>query len=87
MADNLNQQRMTDVTTFGTSATTHTPADADLADNVRAVVFDAAGTISFKNSSGGSTITGYPVVSGVPLPFIPRRITAMTGPTTCFLIT
>ena len=55
--------------------------------NVRAVVFDAAGTMSFKNSTGGSTVTGFPVLSGVPLPFIPVQITAMTGPTTCFLIT
>ncbi|HQX85898.1 MAG TPA: hypothetical protein PKV23_10445 [Aestuariivirga sp.] len=87
MADNLNTQRMADITTFGIAATSHTPAATDLPGNVRAVVFDAAGTMSFKNSTGGSTVTGFPVLSGVPLPFIPVQITAMTGPTTCFLIT
>jgi hypothetical protein len=64
----------------------HTPADADLPAGVKAVVFDANGTMSYKNATG-SAITGYPVSAGVPLPFIPTRITAMTGPTKCFIHT
>lgn len=71
-------------TLLGASAIEHTPADVDLPADVKAVVFDADGTMSFKNSAGA--ITGFPVIKGVPLPFIPTRITAMTGPTKCFLI-
>ncbi len=69
---------------FGSEAIEYTPADADLPTGVKAVVFDADGTMSYKNS--GAAITGYPVLKGQALPFIPARITAMTGPAKCFLI-
>lgn len=70
---------------LGKEATEHTPADTDLPAGVKAVVFDADGTMTFKNS--GAAITGYPVIKGQPLAFIPTQITAMTGPAKCFLIT
>lgn len=86
MADKYSTARSGDPLALGSQAVEHTPADADLPINVKAVVFDAAGTMSFKNSSGGSEITGYPVLAGAPVPFVPLRITAMTGPAKCFLI-
>lgn len=86
MADKFTTARNSDAQTLGSMAVEYAPADADLPINVKAVVFDADGTISFKNASGGAAITGYPVSKGAPLLFVPLRITAMTGPTKCFLI-
>lgn len=86
MADKYTTDRSNDALTFGSSAIAYTPADADLPINVKAVIFDAAGTISYKNAPGDTAITGFPVAAGQPLPFVPARITAMTGPTKCFLI-
>ena len=86
MADKWTTQRSDLAITLGSSAIEHTPADVDLPINVKAVKFDADGTISYKNSAGGSAITGYPVTKNGILEFIPLRITAMTGPTKCFLI-
>jgi len=86
MSDKFTSQRDWEAHTFGASAVKYTPADADLPINVKAVVFDADGTISFKNAAGDSAITGYPVRQGFPMSFVPLRITAMTGPTFCFLI-
>lgn len=79
-------QRTDKADTLGSSAIAYTPTDADLPINVKAVIFDAAGTISYKNAAGDTAITGFPVAAGTPLPFVPLRITAMTGPTKCFLI-
>lgn len=86
MADRFSTRRRDDPLSLGSSAAEHTPADTDLPGDVKAVVFDAAGTMSYKNTSGGSVITGFPVQAGVLVPFIPLRITAMDGPTKCFLI-
>lgn len=85
MADNYTTKRLNDPTAFGIDAVPHTPADTDLTPGVKAVVFDGTGTISFKNAAG-TLRTGYPVVAGVALSFIPARITAMTGPSACWLI-
>lgn len=85
MADNFSTSRQNSPLAYGTQAVAYTPADADLTPGVKAVVFDAAGTMTYKNATGGA-ITGFPVAAGVPVPFIPARITAMTGPTLCFLI-
>jgi len=86
MSDKFTNQRDWEATTFGSTVATHTPADADLPINVKAVVFDADGTISIKNTAGGSAVTGFPVIKGLPIPLIPLRITAMTGPSNCYLI-
>jgi hypothetical protein len=72
---------------LGTNITEYTAADVDLPDNVKAVFFDADGTVSIKPSGGGTTITGIPFVGGSPLPWVPGRITAFTGATKCYLIT
>ncbi|MGV3481504.1 MAG: spike base protein, RCAP_Rcc01079 family [Sphingobium sp.] len=85
MADKYSTDRQNDARTFGSDAVPHTPADSDLPINVKAVVFAGDGTISFKNAAGTAR-TGYPVKDGVPLPFVPARITAMTGATACWLV-
>lgn len=85
-SDKFSTTRSDSAISFGSSAIAHTPADTDLPINVKAVVFDAAGTISYKNAAGDTAITGYPVAAGTPIPFVPLRITAMTGPAKCFLI-
>lgn len=82
----FERSREFDANSLGTAAVKHTVGDTDLPINVKAVVFDADGTISYKNTSGGSEITGFPVSRNAPLWFIPARITAMTGPTNCFLV-
>mgnify|MGYP000291794838 CR=1 FL=1 len=85
MPDKWTTQRSDLATTLGTSAIEHTPADTDLPINVKAVLFAGDGTISYKNATG-AVITGFPVANGQLLPFVPARITAMTGATKCFLI-
>lgn len=86
MANKFDLQRSSDPLTLGTKAVTYVPADADLPPEVKAIVFDADGTVTFKNTSGGAAVSGFPVKQGYPMPFIPARLTAMTGPTTCFLV-
>lgn len=85
MADKFSTERDFNALALGSSAIEHTPADADLPINVKAVLFAGDGTISYKNATG-SVITGFPVANGQLLPFVPARITAMTGATKCFLI-
>ena len=86
MPDKYSTDRSNDPLALGSMAIEWTPQDNDLQINVKAVKFDADGTISYKNSSAGSAITGYPVAKAGLLEFVPARITAMTGPTKCFLI-
>lgn len=74
------------VDSLGSNIAEYTPADTDLPDSTKAVFFDADGSCSIKPAGGGTTITGVPVIKGLPLPFIPGRITAMTGPTKCYLV-
>jgi len=75
---------------LGTTITDYTPADANLPGYVKAVFFDADGTCTIKNIASDGTvssaISGVPVIKGVTLPFVPGRVTAMTGPTKCFLV-
>jgi hypothetical protein len=70
---------------LGLTLTDYTPADADLPIDIKAVFFDADGTCTVKNEGGGDSFT-VPVFSGQPLPFVPGRVVAMTGPTKCFLV-
>ncbi|WEK42977.1 MAG: hypothetical protein P0Y64_16790 [Candidatus Sphingomonas colombiensis] len=86
MGDKYTNERAWSALSLGGSAIAYTPADADLPINVKAVVFDAVGSISFKNPGDTAARTGFPVAAGYPLPFVPARITAMTGATTCWLI-
>lgn len=86
MPDKFSTARANEADSLGSVAVEYTPADADLPINVKALVFDADGTVSYKNTSGGSEITGFPVTKGQPMLFVPTRLTAMTGPTKCFLI-
>jgi hypothetical protein len=85
MADKFSTDRSNDPQSLGSDAVPHTPADSDLPINVKAVVFSGDGTITFKNAAGTAR-SSYPVKDGVPLPFVPARITAMSGATACWLI-
>jgi len=78
--------RLGDTSALGNACIEYMPADTDLPEGVKAVHFDADGTIAFKNDAGGAAVTGYPVARGVPLLFVPRRITAMSGATKCYLV-
>lgn len=80
----FDNQRMESAVALGVDAIPHTPADTDLPANVKAVTFAGDGTISFKNAAGTAR-TSFPVKDGVALTFVPARITAMTGPTACWL--
>jgi hypothetical protein len=71
---------------FGRTLTDYTPTDADLPNDIKAVFFDADGTCTIKPAGGGTAIPGVPIIKGFPLPFVPGRITAMSGPTHCFLV-
>lgn len=84
MPGKFDTQRTDKAETLGTDATKHTPADADLPINVKAVVPSADGTIDFKNAAGAAK-TGFPVKGGYPLPFVPARITAVSAGD-CWLI-
>lgn len=75
MADKYTNERNWDASTLGSDAAKHTPADADLPINVKAVVCSADCTVDFKNAAGTAR-TGFPAKSGYPLPFVPARITA-----------
>lgn len=86
MADKFTTARTDSALPLGATAVIHSPADEDLPINVKAVVFDADGTIDFKNSADEALIAGFTVRAGIPLPFVPCRITAMSGPAVCFLI-
>lgn len=61
-------------------------ADIDLPENVKAVFFNADGTLDVKPRGGGSTISAIPFVAGIPLPFVPGRITAFSGATKCYVV-
>ncbi|KEZ17171.1 hypothetical protein CP98_03669 [Sphingobium yanoikuyae] len=78
MADMYSSDRSFDPMTFGNDATKHTPADANLPINVKAVVCSADCTVDFKNAAGTAR-TGFPAKAGIPLPFVPSRITAVSA--------
>lgn len=86
MANKFDIQRSSDPLALGTQAVAYVPADADLPPEVKGVVFDADGTVTYKNTSAGAAISGFPVKQGYPMPFVPVRLTAMDGPATCFLV-
>lgn len=78
MPDKWTDSRNNQATTLGSDAAPHTPADADLPINAKAVVCTLDGTIDFKNAAG-TLRSGYPVKAGVPLTFVPARITAISA--------
>ena len=77
MADKYSTDRSNDPLTLGSDASKHTPADTALPINVKAVVPSADCTVDFKNEAGTAR-TGFPAKAGVPLPFVPARITAVS---------
>lgn len=85
MAGKFSTEQATSAQAYGTILKEHTPADADLPINVKAVFFDADGTCDIKNPDG-TAVTGVPVAKGYPITVVPARITAMTGPTKCYLV-
>lgn len=87
MSENkFNKMRKVNPEQYGTNLTDYTPANADLPVDVKAVFFDADGTFSITSVGGGTAVTGIPCIKGMPIPFIPGRITSMTGPTHCYLV-
>ena len=78
MADMYSDQRRWTAEGFGYDAETFTPADADMPINVKAVICSEDCTLDFKNAAG-DVRTGFPARGGVPLPFIPARITAVSS--------
>lgn len=70
---------------LGEDLAEHTPADTDLPTGVIGVFFDADGICTVKGKSGVA-VSGVPVIKGQPLWIVPKRVTAMTGPTKCFLV-
>lgn len=67
--------------TFGLSGEAVAAGATDLPDNVKAIVCTAAGDVTIVpyNNANATTIsfTGCPV--GFSPPFVPRRVTALTG--------
>ena len=79
MADNkFLQERRNDPFTLGSGVKVHTPADADLPPETKAVFLGADGTVDVTNADG-STVAGVPASAGALLPFVPKRITAATA--------
>lgn len=85
MAGKFVSEQSNDAITLGLFVQEHTPADEDLPLNVKCVYFDADGTVDVKNPDG-SAVTGHPVSALQPLWFVPARVTAMTGPSKCYLV-
>ena len=78
MNDMYTQQRTWQADGFGFDAAPHAPANADLPINIKAVICTEDCTVTFKNANGDER-SGYPARAGVPLPFIPARITAVSS--------
>lgn len=85
MADKFAVERNNSAMLFGTICVEYTPADVDLPSGVRAVFLNATGTINIKNPEGAA-VTGIPAAGGVPLPFVPARITAIGTATKVYLV-
>lgn len=71
---------------LGRELTEYTPVDEDLPNDIRCVFFDADGTCTVEPAGGGTEIADVPFLKCIPLNFVPRRITAMTGATKCYLV-
>lgn len=78
-------KRSSNPTQFGGTIREWTPGAANLPADVRAVIFSDDGTANLTNQDG-STVAAFPVVANVCLPVIPLKITAMSGPTKCYLV-
>ena len=78
-------KRSSNPTQFGGTIREWTPGATDLPPETRAVIFNDDGTADLTNQDG-STVTGFPIVGLACLPIIPARITAMSGPTKCYLV-
>lgn len=86
MASRYENERRDSAFTFGSNIKEHAPADVDLPANVKGVFFNDEGTVNITNQDG-STITALPVQAGACMWIVPKRVTAMTGPTKCYLVT
>lgn len=70
---------------LGTHVVIVTASNTDLPASAKGVTFDADGTITVERRGGGDIVAGVPVIKGLPLIFVPGRVTAMSGPTKCFV--
>lgn len=85
MADKFAINRASSPYQFGSKIQEWTPGATDLPPETRAVIFNDDGTADLTNQDG-STVAGFPIVGLACLPIIPARITAMSGPTKCYLV-
>lgn len=81
----FTEQRKSNVSALGSRMVSYTPSASVLPDGVKAVVFNADGTADITNDDD-STEAGVPVVKMMPLPFVPKKITAMATATKCYLV-
>lgn len=78
-------KRSSNPTQFGGTIREWTPGSTNLPADVRAVIFNGDGTVNLTNQDG-TTVAAFPVVANTCLPVIPLKITAMSGPTKCYLV-
>ncbi|GLT03019.1 hypothetical protein GCM10007897_44580 [Sphingobium jiangsuense] len=85
MADKFAIDRETNPYQFGSKIMEWTPGATALPPETRAVIFNNDGTADLTNQDE-TTVSAFPVVGLACLPVIPLKITAMSGPTKCYLV-
>ena len=85
MPDQYSGVRDNNPMSLGVRLTAWTPSSTDLPAGVKGVCFNADGTADITNDDG-STEAGVPVSKMVPLPTVPKKVTAMATATKCYLI-
>jgi hypothetical protein len=85
MAGPYDGQRAEDGTAFGGILKAWPVGSTVLPSNVKAVLFNADGTADLTNSDD-STEAAVPVLKMVPLPFVPKKVTAMATATKCYIV-
>lgn len=85
MADKFAIDRETNPYQFGSKIMEWTPGATDLPPETRAVIFNDDGTADLTNQDE-TIVAAFPVVANTCLPVIPLKITAMSGPTKCYLV-
>ena len=85
MANKFGVERDRSPLALGSRCVEYTPADADLPPETKAFFLNADGAVDIKNADG-TAVTGIPATGGVPLPFVPARITGITTATKVYLV-
>lgn len=85
MADRFEQERGGSSMPLGRVLKEWTVGANDIPDYVRGVCFNDDGTCDI-SCDDSSSVAAVPVKQMVELPIVPKRVTAMTGPTKCYLV-